>query len=426
MHSLSHSTPQLIKATISKQVKKRPGFWLFMSMMLVNAGNYGFNVVMGRWLGPSAYADINLIITFFLVATFITSGLQMATARAIVGVNNQHMLTMLRRVAWVCGGLSLLGLGLFASIWQGLFQTTSSLPFIILGAGLTCYYALGVERGIAQGCAHFGRLAWNFQLEMGIRLLGALSLVALGMGVVGATIALSSSIILAWFRMANYQTNSIVHGTKQAIRMTAMIPIIMHLLGQVFINNSDVIVVKAWFPALIAGQYAALALIGRVVFFATATVGTILFPRVLNAPHHREQQQLFWHSILITIGIAGLITVVCKAIPTLLLGWLFGAAYGSMAHLLWLYAAATSCYAVANIIITYQLAQDRSFGAWATIVAGITQVVIIARFHHTIDHILYGQIGIMLGLLGILSIHEIRRSIINSAFATRRISSNTS
>lgn len=415
MHIVSQPAHQSIKSIISAQFTKRPGFWLFISMMLVNAGNYGFNVFMGRWLGPVAYAEINLIVTLFLVATFLTSGLQMGAARAIVGANNQHMITILRRVAWACGGFSLVGLGLFASFWQTLFQTASPLPFIILGAGLTCYYALGVERGIAQGCTHFGRLAWNFQLEMGIRLIGALIFVAMGMGVIGATIALSSSIIIAWVRMRKYQPALTIQATTQAIQMTTLIPIMIHLLGQVFINNSDVLLVKVWFSAHSAGQYAALALIGRVVFFATATVGTILFPRVLRSPHPREQQRLFWYSMLITIGISGLITAVCKAIPELIIVWLFGAAYLPMANILWLYGAATSCYALANIIITYQLAQDRSFGAWATLIAGITQIGVIAWMHQSIIQIVYSQIAVMIGFLGLLIIDEIRRSILKTS-----------
>jgi O-antigen/teichoic acid export membrane protein len=415
MHIVSQPAHQSIKSIISAQFTKRPGFWLFISMMLVNAGNYGFNVFMGRWLGPVAYAEINLIVTLFLVATFLTSGLQMGAARAIVGANNQHMITTLRRVAWACGGFSLFGLGLFASFWQTLFQTASPLPFIILGAGLTCYYALGVERGIAQGCTHFGRLAWNFQLEMGFRLIGALLLVTMGMGVIGATIAFSSSIILAWVSMRRYQPALTIQATTQAIQITTLIPIMVHLLGQVLINNSDVLLVKVWFPAHSAGQYAALALIGRVVFFATATVGTILFPRVLRSPHSGEQQRLFWYSMLITVGISGLITAVCKAIPELILVWLFGAAYLPMANVLWLYGAATSCYALANIIITYQLAQDRSFGAWATMIAGITQIAVIAWMHQSIIQIVYGQIAVMIGFLGLLIIDEIRRSILKTS-----------
>ena len=50
-------------------------------MTIVNAGNYIYNLILGRWLGPTLFADVSLIITLLLVVTFITAPLQMTTAR---------------------------------------------------------------------------------------------------------------------------------------------------------------------------------------------------------------------------------------------------------------------------------------------------------------------------------------------------------
>ena len=38
----------------------------FLSTLLVNAGNYSFNLLLGRLLGPALFADVSLIITLFL------------------------------------------------------------------------------------------------------------------------------------------------------------------------------------------------------------------------------------------------------------------------------------------------------------------------------------------------------------------------
>ena len=39
------------------------GALLFASMTVVNAGNYLFNLILGRWLGPEAFSDLSLIVT---------------------------------------------------------------------------------------------------------------------------------------------------------------------------------------------------------------------------------------------------------------------------------------------------------------------------------------------------------------------------
>src|SRR4051794_39510010 len=57
------------------------GGLLFVSTTLVNAGNYLFSLILGRWLGPSPFADLNLIVTLLLVLSFATTTLAMVAAR---------------------------------------------------------------------------------------------------------------------------------------------------------------------------------------------------------------------------------------------------------------------------------------------------------------------------------------------------------
>ena len=54
---------------------------LLVSTTVVNLGNYLFNLLMGRWLGPAAFADVSLLVTLFLVVTLVTSTLQTVAAR---------------------------------------------------------------------------------------------------------------------------------------------------------------------------------------------------------------------------------------------------------------------------------------------------------------------------------------------------------
>ena len=53
----------------------------FISTTLVNGGNYLFNLILGRWLGPALFADVSIIITLFLFFTFITAGFQQTATK---------------------------------------------------------------------------------------------------------------------------------------------------------------------------------------------------------------------------------------------------------------------------------------------------------------------------------------------------------
>ena len=58
---------------------------LFMgSVLLVNGGNYLYNLLLGRLLGPEAFADAALAVTLLLVLSFLGMTFQLATAKFAV------------------------------------------------------------------------------------------------------------------------------------------------------------------------------------------------------------------------------------------------------------------------------------------------------------------------------------------------------
>lgn len=183
-------------------------------------------------------------------------------------------------------------------------------------------------------------------------------------------------------------------------------PVAPALIGQILINNSDVLIVKRFFPADAAGQYAALALVGRIVFFATWSVVMVLLPTVAQRhakgePHHH----LLWLATGLVLTVSALIVAVCWSAAPQIVGVLFGAAYAEIAPLLWLYAVATALYAVANVFVTYRLSIGQSAGAMMAVIAGVLQVIVLSLVHNTLAEVITLQIVLMgalvLALLGV-------------------------
>ena len=52
-----------------------------MSALLVSAGNYFYNLVLCRVLGPEKFADAAIMITFLLVLSFVAMTFQLVTAK---------------------------------------------------------------------------------------------------------------------------------------------------------------------------------------------------------------------------------------------------------------------------------------------------------------------------------------------------------
>ena len=82
----------------------------------------------------------------------------------------------MRRWALIAGLVLMLLFALGAPIWQRFFHTASFWPFVILAVGLPFYLMQGVDRGVLQGQTRFKLLSGSYQIEMWVRLLGAVRL----------------------------------------------------------------------------------------------------------------------------------------------------------------------------------------------------------------------------------------------------------
>lgn len=404
---------------------------LFISMTVVNAGNYLYNLILGRWLGPVAFADLSLIVTLMLMVTFVTATFQLTTAKFAASYsaeNSPSSITAMRdwlgKLAWGGGVVAMLIIAGGASLWQSFFNSASAWPFVLLGVGIPVYFAQGIDRGILQGQMRFGLLAWSYLIEMLVRLGVGLGLVALGFSVIGATMGITLSFVATWVIARSGVVGMVKEGVisadaRKAITLFAW-PVVIVQVSQILINNSDILIVKRFFAPEEAGLYAALALIGRVVFFATWSVVTTLFPIV--AQKHQKQEahrHLLWIGLGLVLAVSAGIVGATVLFPELIVTLLFGDAYLEIAALLWLYALATMLYALANVVVNYHLSIDSHAGTYLATAAGVVQVVMLWLFHDSLRQVVVLQIGLMSVLLLILlGWHlrtEARRSVVKQA-----------
>ena len=392
--------------------------FLLISTTIVNLGNYLYNLIMGRWLGPAAFADVSLLVTLFLVVTLVTGTLQTVAARfaAILQARSDLFSQAgLRRwgvrMAWLAGLVVLAVMVLGAPFWQSFFHTASAWPFVILGVGVPIYFAQGVDRGMLQGQLRFIWLAMSYQAEMWVRLIAGVLLVWLGFGVNGAIAALTISFVATWLVAMQVRRTLPAGGVyapdQRREALTYAGPVAVALLSQIAINNSDVLLVKHYYPPEEAGLYAALALIGRIVFFATWSVVTVLLPSVAQ---RQEQGLPHRHLLWLSLGLVAAASVVVVAgayfASDLIVGLLFGSDYMAVAPLLWLYALATTLFALANVFITYQLSLGKRVGSWVALGAGIVQIGAIILFHATLTQVVLVQVIVMTGLIAVLWLYE--------------------
>ena len=72
---------------------------LFMlSALVVNGGNYLYNLLLGRLLGPEAFADAAILVTLLLVLSFAAMTFQLGTARFIALLSEEKQPVFLNSI----------------------------------------------------------------------------------------------------------------------------------------------------------------------------------------------------------------------------------------------------------------------------------------------------------------------------------------
>lgn len=389
------------------------GALLALAMLGANGGNYVLNLLLGRWLSPAEFADANLMVTLMLLVTAVAAPLQLVAAR-YVGINDaagtlDHgaaVVSWLYRRAAVGGLILAIVIGGPAPLWSTVFNTASPWPFVLLAVGMPAYLTQAVRRGTLQGHLRFGPLAVSFLAEMFGRLGVAAGLVAAGYGVSGATAGLSASFIVTWVVVRILQPPApggpLGREAVSDLRRY-MAPTAVFLVGQILINNGDVLVVKMAFPGEAAGVYSAVALMGRAVFFLSWSAVATLFPAVA----HREASGSDTDTLL--VGGLAVVGAACGGMvaAAALFGDVFfrsilGPEYAAAESMLVSYATATSLFAVANLVVTHQLSLGRTIQSHLLVMGAVGQTVLVIVVRASMEAVVNAQVLAMSALAAVL------------------------
>ena len=398
---------QVISLVRSKRITPEQLFML--SVLAVNGGNYLYNLILGRILGPEQFADAAVLITFLLVLSFVAMTFQLVTAKFSVVFEND---TLKNFISKIYKNATIVGLGfgtliiVFAKQLQAIFNTSSSSMFTVFGIGVPLYFLMSVNRGVFQGKKEFKNLSITYQAEMLSRLLITLALIFFfniqfsTIIAIGILISFGFGLVPFKFENLNFKTSIIIKENQSKLVKDFFIITAFYELTQIIINNSDILLVKHYFESYDAGLYASLALIGRIVYFIAWMFVMLLLPTVVQLKKEgKETSPILFKYVSYITAIASIIVSCCSLFPETTITLLFGKSYLAMAPLLWKYALATGLFAISNIFAYYYLSLDRFVPVVFSGIFGMLQMGLVVFFHKSLEQVVHMQIIAMLLLL---------------------------
>jgi O-antigen/teichoic acid export membrane protein len=373
---------------------------LLVGSIFVSLANFGYNIGVARMLGPSDFSHAAAAVTILMLISAITLSFQLVCTKLVAKADStaakaavfQHLM----KRSWVIG----IGLGVFmllaSSALTSYLRLSSPWIIILLAIGLTIYVPLGVKRGGLQGTCRFGGLSWNMAAEAVTKFVGAIVLIELGYGVLGAVAAISASVIFAFV---------LPDSAKELRGPTVKVPYapvgearqaIVFFVGQVIISNIDILMVKHFFQPSEAGLYAAIALVGRLLYFASWSVVSAMFPVSAENKDEESSGSLIAIPLLLVTGMSVVFVLILAAFPRLVFQSLFGAHFHvagitGMNWLLSMNAAATGIYSIAVVLITYEMSRRIANTGWLQLLVSGLIVLGVTLFHSTLLEVIIVQ-----------------------------------
>jgi O-antigen/teichoic acid export membrane protein len=376
---------------------------------LAAAPNLVYNVAVARLLGPRAFGHAAAVYTLLVLASAATLAFQIVSAKF---VSQQSTLEeksaayrLLHRGAWGCGLLAAFALVLLRGSIAAWLRLPAPLLVVLLALGVAFYVPLGARRGYAQGALNFRRFAGNLALEGAVRLVGSLLAIALGLGVAGVIAANAVAVAVCWIAIAPPLTASAPGALRLPRASREVLQALIFYSGLVLINNSGIVLVKHYLLPVEAGLYAAVAMVGRVIFLFSSAAVNSMFPVVASArPEERKSGRALRATLFLVISVGAVAVVALRLMPAAAWHLIFGARFTtsgpySLSYLFAMYAAATVIYSLSIVIVTWEMSYRIANSSWVQLAFSGVLIAAICRFHDSLHQVIAVQLLLMILLL---------------------------
>jgi O-antigen/teichoic acid export membrane protein len=383
------------------------GLIMLMSSVASAGMNFLYNVHVAQKLGPAEFGHVATALTLLLLSTSVMLSFQIVCAKFVA--RNESDLAKagvfhgLMARAWKVSLAVFAALVLLSKPLTGFLHFPSAWIIVLMAVAIAFYIPVGVKRGGFQGACAFPLLATNFTLESAVKLILAVALVW-KFGAIGAVMAIAASEVAAYAlpriqpALRQPGTDFIPATSREGVQA------IVFFAGQSVIMNIDLVLVKHFFPSYEAGQYAAVALVGRVLFYAAWAVIHAMFPiAAQNGAKERSRSVLAIPLALVGCIFVGFLGVLAIA-PGMVMKTLFGPGFAQAEPLLALYAAGTAAYAIAVVLMAYEMSHKIVNTAWLQVVFAALLVAGISLFHNSLHQVVIVLITLMSSLLVAVSL----------------------
>lgn len=408
---------EFLKNNFRKLVKNQliaGSFVMMVGSLTSGFGNYLYHLLMGRMLGPVDYGILASLIAISYLLNIPISTLNLVIVKFVSALKGQKKLgavtalfKAIRQKILLYGLIALLLFYILTPLLVSFLHLKSILPLIIVGIIAFISVIAMVNRATLQGLLRFGYLSASNILEVTLKVGSAVLLVIWGFKVNGALFAFIVGVVAAYFfTLFALRFLPPARGKKSfngQQMLTFAIPVFFSTLSFTSLFTTDIILARHFLEAQQAGFYAALAILGKIIYFVSLPVILVMFPMVSERHANGGRYRPLLLASLGLVGLACLgITTVYFLLPGLMVRILFGSAYLPAASYLGFFGIFLSLYSFSFLLVNFYLSVNRTKAVVFPIVASLTQIILISFFHASLLQVI--KISILVTSLLLLSL----------------------
>nr|QBM01227.1 hypothetical protein [uncultured archaeon] len=383
---------------------------------LFNFFNLLFHFISGRLLGNVLYGTFAAVMGVIYIFNIPSEIIQTVVSRYTTKFANEKrkVKSLLNRGLKRFFFLSLVILIIFAIISPLLGKFLfAEIPLILLtGILIIPIFIISVNRGILQGLKRFNSLGFSFFSEGIIKLGVGTFFILLGMKVYGALLGLITgaffALLVASISLKDIRKNKPENADIRGIYSYSL-PVIISVASVTIMYSIDLILARRFFPDL-AGQYAVISMLGKIIFFGTFPIVKTMFPFVSERDDKKEESRdLLKKSIFFVLILVLLVLIAYSLFPKQIISLLYGKEFLEFSSYLLLPSITMGLLSFSNIFIYYNLSTHRKKRNYSLIFFAIAQIVLLSFFSFSISGFMYMNLLINLLLFIFLFLFNLKK-----------------
>ena len=389
-------------AFIKKDSLYKNSALLFIAAMTGNFFQYLFQFFMGRNLSIADFGAMNALFSFGVITSIGIGTVTLVITKYIAGFKGKNEFgkikgIILKSSKYIIPAGIIVSILVFAARFQIMdyYKLEHASPVVIVSFSLFISCILSVFLAAATGMQKFNYIALSQILGPLSRIGSGALLVWLGFGLNGAILAsvvasITGILILGKVikDIVKVKIESVKKHKKEMLLFC--VPVAMSISFYAVLTMIDMTLVKHYFSANTAGQYAAISVLGKSILYLPGAIVVVMFPMVAEAHKiNKDTLSILKKALLFALLVCSIGIFIFFLFPDFLLRLISRGRYTGNVNLLWIFGLAMLPYALTGIINSFHIARHKISFIVALVIMAIIQVGLISMFHKSLEQVIY-------------------------------------